>query len=43
MALLEMAFVGNCGILVNLHVLDIHGIVNVKFVVFFAEEQQPSW
>jgi phosphoribosylformylglycinamidine (FGAM) synthase-like enzyme len=43
MALLEMAFVGNCGIHVNLLVLDIHGIFNVKFVALFAKEQQRSW
>jgi phosphoribosylformylglycinamidine (FGAM) synthase-like enzyme len=42
-ALLKMAFVSICGIRVDLLVLDIHGIVNVKFVVLFAEEQQPSW
>ncbi len=43
MVLLEMAFVGNYGICVDLHVLDIHGTVNAKFVVFFVEERQPSW
>jgi hypothetical protein len=38
-----MAFVGNCGICVDLDVMDIHGTINVKFVAFFAKEQQPSW
>jgi phosphoribosylformylglycinamidine synthase len=37
-ALLEMAFAGNCGIHVDLPVLDIHGTVNAKFAALFAEE-----
>jgi phosphoribosylformylglycinamidine (FGAM) synthase-like enzyme len=43
MALLKMAFASNCGIHVNLPVLNIHGIINVKFVALFAKEQQCSW
>ncbi len=43
MALLKMAFASNCGICVDLLVQDIHGTVNVKFLVLFTEEQQPSW
>ncbi|CAK9235696.1 unnamed protein product [Sphagnum troendelagicum] len=42
-ALLEMAFASNCGIYANLHVLDIRGIVNAKFVALFVKEQEPSW
>ncbi len=38
MALLEMAFAGNCGIHVDLPVLDIHGTDNAKFAALFAEE-----
>jgi phosphoribosylformylglycinamidine synthase len=42
-ALLEMAFAGNCGICVDLLIQDIHGTVNVKFLALFTEERQPSW
>jgi phosphoribosylformylglycinamidine (FGAM) synthase-like enzyme len=37
-ALLEMAFAGNCGIHVDLPVLDVHGTVNAKFAGLFTEE-----
>jgi hypothetical protein len=37
-ALLEMTFASNCGIYVHLFVLDIHRIVNAKFVDLFIEE-----
>jgi len=37
-ALLEMAFAGNCGIHVDLPGLDIHGTDSAKFAALFAEE-----